>query len=685
MYIFEINKSIMRRILLPFFIFLLFIQSAWAQTSVIDSLKSLIDNATSDSARIHATISYAKELTYNNPKECIRLLSSCIDESKKIGYKTGEADALFTLAVPYTLDAKYETSLKYWIESSKIYQQIGNRIGYANCLKSQGNIYYFMNEFSKAQENYEKALAIYKKENYYIGIAGCISNLGLVCQMTNHLEKALEYQKEGLNLEQKTGNKRGIAISHISISSVLLDMKRFDEAKKHALISIQYSNAIADTNEILDGMLRLADCYRLTGQHDSTQYYLEEIIRNCDRMKNLRLLAYALDIQTQLFDSLGFFHSAFISQKRLIAVKDSLLNKEKTAQLFEMQTKFETEQKEKENLILTSKNFKQKLLLWGLVLIIAFVFFLALEIYFSRKKLRVSHKNLLIFNQEVQQQKEEIETQAENLSKANEAIIHQKDQIENNHQKISDSIIYASFIQAAMLPSEEMLSNFSADNFVLYKPRDVVSGDFYWFKEKNGSYILAIADCTGHGVPGALLSMMGISFLNDIVANSTEIKVSKILDDLRHNVKLALGQFSKRNLIKEGIEIGLFCYNPEQETISFSGAHLSLWLLRNDKIVEFKSDRMPIGTSPKEKPFTTTEFTIGEDDIIYLFTDGIADQIGGPNGKKLLRKNFLNQILNISSLPLAEQKIVLEKNHENWRGNKFDQIDDILVMGIKFK
>jgi len=235
-----------------------------------------------------------------------------------------------------------------------------------------------------------------------------------------------------------------------------------------------------------------------------------------------------------------------------------------------------------------------------------------------------------------------------------------------------------------MLPSDELLDSFSSENFILYKPRDVVSGDFYWFKEKEGNFVLAVADCTGHGVPGALLSMMGISFLNDIVANSAKINTAIILEELRHNVKLALGQFSNRSLRKEGIEIGLFNYNPEKQVINYSGAYLSLWLCRKGIIKEFKSDRMPIGISLKEKPFTSSEFNVEKGDIIYLFTDGFSDQIGGPNAKKLLRRNLLDEISKNYTLPLTEQKKVLEQIHNEWRGNIYDQIDDILVMGIKF-
>ncbi len=674
----------MQKKLLIFSISLLLCLFSYSQQSELDSLKSLVKQASSDTARIRLTIKYASELTYSNPKESKILLENCAIESNKISYKLAEAGALFSLAIPYAFEGSYQTSLKYMIESSKIYEELDNENGLAKCLGGQGNIYYFMNDTSKAQEYYEKALTIYKKTNNYNGMASCISNLGLISQESKEYKKALQYQLEGLKLEERSGNKRGVAISHISISSVLNRLKRFEDAKKHALLSIKISKSIADTIATSEGLQRLADCYGYTKQYDSALFYINEDIRICEKVKDFHQLLAALEIQTNLFDSVNYFQNAYLSQKKLMAVKDSLLNKEKTAQLIEMQTKFDTEQKQKENEILTAKNFNQKLILWGLVLIIALALLLILQIVKSKRKLRISHENLLVLHQEVQQHKEEIETQAESLIKANEAIIRQKDQLEHTHQKIADSIVYASFIQSALLPSDDEINKFAKDSFIIYEPRDVVSGDFYWVKERDEKFVVAVADCTGHGVPGALLSMMGISFLNDIVVNVSNLNPSNILENLRENVKQALGQYSSKSLRKEGIEIGLFVYDSTAKKISFSGGYISLWLLRKGIIKEYKADRMSIGISLKESPFSQTEIDIMEGDTIYLFTDGFADQLGGKTRKKFLRKNLVQEFVATTNLSLKEQKEHLSMIHKNWRGDKYEQIDDILVMAIRF-
>ncbi len=656
----------------------------YGQQSELDSLKTLVDQATSDTARIRHKIRYASELTYSNPKESKTILENCVAESNKIEFKIAEAGALFALAIPYAFEGDYQTSLKYMIESSSIYEKLDNKDGLAKCLGGQGNIYYFMSDTTKAQEYYEKALEIYKSTNNYFGMASCISNLGLICQESKDFKKALQYQLEGLKLEEKSNHKRGIAISHISISSVLNKLKRYQEAKKHALLSIKISKTIADTIATAEGLQRLADCYKNIGQYDSALVYIKEDIRICERVKDYHQLLAALEIQNALYDSAGNYHQAYYSQQRLMVVKDLILNKEKSAQLIEMQTKFDTQQKQKENEILTAKNYNQKLMLWGLIIIITLTLILFIQILRSKQKLRTSHENLIILHKELQQHKEEIETQAESLIKANESIIRQKDQLEHTHQKIADSIIYASFIQSALLPSEDEIGIFAKDSFIIYEPRDVVSGDFYWVKERDEKYIIAVADCTGHGVPGALLSMMGISFLNDIVVNITEINPAQILENLRVNVKQALGQYSNKSLRKEGIEIGLIVYDKKAQKLTFSGAYISLWIMRKGIIKEYKADRMSIGISLKEMPFSQIDINLIDGDTIYLFTDGFADQLGGKTRKKFLRKNLVQELVATTNLSLKEQKEHLSKTHKNWRGDKYEQIDDILVMAIRF-
>lgn len=666
--------------LVVFIVFL--IGKTYSQTPTLDSIQVLIDNAQNDTLRLRYKISYAAELAYVNPSNSKKNLDEAIHEAQLLKFRQGEADALYSKAIAEAFEGNYQESMTLMINATSIYQEIGKESGVAKCYGGIGNIYYFLNNFPKAVEYYENALKIYEKNNEETGIASCLGNLGLIFQETYQFDKALKYQYKGLELEKKKDNKRGIAISYISISSIFLSMDNLSEAKKNAKEAIRVSAALMDSSTLSDGYLRLAECYRKLGVMDSAQIYLNKTIDINYKIKAYHQLAYALETQTNLYDSIGKYSLALKAHRDLLRIKDTLLNSEKTSQIIELQTKFDTEKKEKENQLLTEQNRRQEITLYSLAILVILGTGLALNIYNSRRKIRNANLTLISLNSELQQQKEEVLTQAENLQQANYAIQNQKELIEFNHRKITDSIAYASIIQSAMLPSEDIIGNYFSDYFVFYKPRDVVSGDFYWIKEKDDSVIIAVADCTGHGVPGSLLSIMGISYLNEIIGTNNLTQPDKVLDELRLAVKSIFKQ-SPNDLRKEGIEIAMISYNPKTQKLIYSGAKISLWICRNGKIQEFPADKMSIGLSMKESAFKLTEVSLEKNDIIYLFTDGISDQLSYETGKKYLRKNYIEFLTRISYLPLSNQKISINEMLQNWKGKNCDQTDDILVLGLK--
>ncbi len=660
-----------------------FVSKTNAQTPVLDSIQHLIEIAPNDSIGLIQKVSYAGELAYVNPSKSKVLLEEAISEVQPLNYKDLEADALYYKAIAESFEGNYQESMNLMVNATSIYQKIGNELGVARCYGGIGNVYYFLNNFPKAIEYFENALKIYLKNNSEIGVAGCLGNLGLIYQETNQWDKALEYQKKGLELEISKGNKRGIAISYISIASLLISMENLDEAKINAQKAIEISESLKDSSTLSDGYLRLAECYRKQGVTDSAQFFINKTIEICYKIKAFHQLAYALETQTNLYDSLGNYKSALKAHRELLCIKDTLLNSEKTAQIIEVQTKYDTERKEKENQILTEQNRRQRLNLYGLAIFVLLITLLSLIIYNSRRKIRSANEALVIINTELQQQKEEIQTQSESLQQAYIAIQNQKELIEFNHIKITDSIVYASVIQSAMLPPEESLGNYFSDFFIFNKPRDVVSGDFYWLKEKTDSIVFAVADCTGHGVPGSLLSIMGISYLNEIAGLHNELKPSKVLEELRNAVKSTLGRSLSPDIRKEGIEIAFCNFNPKAMTLTYGGAKLSLWIVRNGNIKEYSADKMPIGLSMKEYSFNNQEVNLKKGDIIYLFTDGITDQLGEKSGKKYMRKNFVEFLSLISNKPLIDQKASINEMLENWKGEHLDQTDDVLVLGLK--
>ncbi len=259
----------------------------------------------------------------------------------------------------------------------------------------------------------------------------------------------------------------------------------------------------------------------------------------------------------------------------------------------------------------------------------------------------------------------------------------QRDQIALQNKEITSSIMYAKRIQSAVLPAEELVSRLLPQHFILFKPRDIVSGDFYWITEKDDKIILVASDCTGHGVPGAFMSMLGVSLLNEIVNNVKELSACEILNQLRSNVKKTLSQKGRQDETKDGMDLVLCIFDFKKHKVQFAGAYNPLWLIRNNELVVYKGDKMPIGIYVgAERPFTCHDIRLKKNDLIYLFSDGYADQFGGPEEKKFKSGNLKELLLSIHEKQLSQQKEILDRTIEEWKGD-LQQIDDIMILGLK--
>jgi serine phosphatase RsbU (regulator of sigma subunit) len=284
---------------------------------------------------------------------------------------------------------------------------------------------------------------------------------------------------------------------------------------------------------------------------------------------------------------------------------------------------------------------------------------------------------------EVVEQKEEIETQKEEIEAQLDLATQQRDTIAFQKDQILDSIYYAERIQAAILPTDKHLSDHLSDHFLLFKPRDIVSGDFYWSQEKNHKLLVAAADCTGHGVPGAFLSMLGISSMNEIVNRNQLLRPEEILQELRNILIKSLHQTGTRGEAQDGIEIALCVIDLKKHVLEFAGANRPLYLVRDGKVRILRPDRMPIGIYGQETPpFTHHKLDLQKGDALYLFSDGYVDQLGGPRRKTFRVKRFREVLLGIQDQPMRAQKEILLKKLKEWQGG-VEQIDDILVMGIR--
>lgn len=289
---------------------------------------------------------------------------------------------------------------------------------------------------------------------------------------------------------------------------------------------------------------------------------------------------------------------------------------------------------------------------------------------------------------EINKQKEEIQIQAEKLRYINIELSKQRNKIAKQNKETTDSILYAKRIQEAMLPLDIFVNVVLPENFILFKPRDIVSGDFYWISHKNGKTIVAAADCTGHGIPGAFMSLLGISALKEIITRLEHITSDEILNRLREQIMIILHQRGKQGEATDGMDIALCIIDDKQKTLQYSGANNPLYIIgKNDnleyELTRYKPDKMPIGIHYNaSRAFSQQTVKLKSKDTIYIFTDGYVDQFGEHEDKKFLSKNFKNLLIEIQDKSMVEQKEMLEETIEKWKGRRY-QVDDILVIGIR--
>ncbi len=535
---------------------------------------------------------------------------------------------------------KYSEALKHYKISYKYAAKLKDTIGLASANIGMGNVYIEEGDIPLALLSYKKAYNFYKAKKDTEGIGLALLNIGNIYTDTKEYEKATTTFKEALALMLKANIKIRIALIYSQLGEISYLQKKYSEAITYYNKSLNYS---LETN------------YRKVTLVD-----YQGLAKSYNKLKK--------------------YHKAYIFFEKFHNLNDSIFNEEKHKQLEEIQTQYETAQKEKE--ILKQKNLLEKekaqreaqrkqLRLLSVILLGSVIFIIFIIRSYTQNK------------------------------KTNKILAFQKAQIENSHKEISQSIDYATKIQKVVLPDFKIMETYCQDYFVLFQPRDKVSGDFYWWSHTGNHTVITVADCTGHGVPGAFMSMLGMSLLREIVTKEQITQPGKILNRLRQEIIKALKQKGAEGEQKDGMDMALISIDHQKSRISYAGANNPLYLVSsynhhfssNDRtqifsshsnltLYEIKPDKMPIAIYQKMTNFVSVEFERIEGDCIYLFSDGYADQFGGPKGKKFKYKPFKELLLANANKPMSEQQKIVAQTLTQWK-QKYEQVDDITVVGIK--
>jgi serine phosphatase RsbU (regulator of sigma subunit)/tetratricopeptide (TPR) repeat protein len=685
--------------------------------NTVDSLFALLKKSGPDTLRAYALNRLCWHLRRNNPDTSIILGNQALELSEKLQWLRGLAEANHNLAVVYRTIGNYEKAIGYNNVALGYATQLKDSSRIASTIGNLGSVYYTQGDYPRALEYYLAALKIAELRNEKQRIATQLGNIGSIYIHQGDYKTSISCFSRALRIDEENKDQAGIAFDLAGIAGGYLKQAKPDTALMYYSRALEIEKVSGSKYGMARAIGNIGMCWSMradsTGDpvkkkiyYDSAIYFnrqaydLSEAINdNRGRAINLGELGQTyIDVgrfreaeatllkaialcdslgipESQkddeanlsfLYDSLHEYKKALWHYQRFISLRDTLINEDKTKEILRDQMNFEFEKKtaidaaKSNEELARQKVIRNASVAGGLLLLI--IAGMSLRAYRMKKKA----------GEIIEKQKAEVESQ--------------KLLVEEKQKEIIDSITYAKRIQSAILPATGEIENHFGDAFVFFRPKDIVSGDFYWMAKTKDYTFIAAADCTGHGVPGGFMSMLGNSLLNEVVLEKHIVDPAEILDMLRVKIILALKQKGESGENKDGMDMALCRFSNDQRELHFACANNPVWICRNGVMTEFRPDKQPVGIGgvSEAKMFTGHHFKTEPGDCVYLFTDGFADQFGGEKGKKFMYRRFKEMLVANSALPMKIQQEKLEAAFAKWKGG-LEQVDDLLVIGIKVK
>jgi tetratricopeptide (TPR) repeat protein/serine phosphatase RsbU (regulator of sigma subunit) len=595
--------------------------------------------------------------------EAIKYYKQSLDLYTKIDFKKGIAIGNNNIGLIYYNQGDYSKALECFLNALKIREETHDEFGICTSYNNIGEVYHLMENFAEALQYYFKSLKIAEKLNEPMQIATCYNNIGNIYSK-NNLTLAESYYLKSLKTRTELEDRQGMAGSYNNLGSVLQSQKKYKEALEYFQKGVNMLDEMGEKSSLPTLLNNVADVYIKLREFKKAAPFLNRALTIALQNGNKDDIKICYGELSKVEEVNGNTAKAFEYYKLYVNYRDSMLNEENTKNIVRAEMNFEFGKKEaaakleqeKRQVITNAENKKQQIILWSVSGILLLVIGFALFVYRSNLQ---KHK-------------------------ANVEILVQKNIIEEKQKEIIDSITYAKHIQTAIMATEEDIKLHFPESFLFYKPKDIIAGDFYFFEENVDYFFIAVADCTGHGVPGALVSVVCSNALTRSVKEFGLSEPGAILDKTR---ELVVETFKKSGQdVKDGMDIS-FCSiqkttKNESKIIKWAGANNPLWITQNNELKEIRADKQPIGQSEIASTFSTHALPLHKGDMLFLFTDGFADQFGGPKGKKFKHKQLQNILLSTSNSPVELQKQKLLSAFEEWKG-KLEQVDDVCIIGIR--
>ena len=665
----------------------------------------------SDSINLYQALHLSQSTNYiSGQAQCLDLLG--INERNKANYPKAlelhlkaysllsespnlreKAIILNNIGVVYRRLDDFIHATEYHLSALELAEKINDIPTICVALNSLGNIFTAQDKYTDAREYFELALAMEKKSNNLLGIAINYNNIGGTYKEQKQYSKATEYYAKSLETNRILGSKKGIAICTNDLGDIALKENNTDLALEYFTMALKINLSIGDNLYISNNYIDLGNAYLKKEEYQTALVNFNKGLDIALKIGAKQNAQQAFEGISNIYEKLGKFAQSLDFYKKASDLKDSTKNETISKYIERMQITYESGKKDQEIKLLNYKQIikdkKQKIVITSLIAGCLLLSVLVSLIYFNYRLKQRANQSLTQYNKDIEEknriltnQKEEILAQRDEIELKSNQVNEAFELIKIKNESITDNIRYAVQIQNVMLPEISFIKSLLPNSFVFYQPKDIVSGDFYWIAKKHGQIVLSVADCTGHGVTGAFMSILGITALNEIVVEKNITSTDQILNLLREKIIWTLQQGGEFSESKEGIHLVVCTIDLIHNKLQFSGAINSVILIRNNELLQYKGDRMPISIYPDMEDFKSSNIELQKDDMIYLFSDGYYGQFGGDEDKKFGLVRFRNLIQTISSLATSDQQKTIETTLKTWKGNA-EQVDDILVMGIR--
>jgi serine phosphatase RsbU (regulator of sigma subunit)/Flp pilus assembly protein TadD len=666
-----------------------------AQKRTADSLVCLLAKDKQDTFRVkHYLVLGTAYRLAGGMKEAMSVADSATSLSTKLNYLRGIAEALNLKASVYYTQGDYPNALNSLMQAVKAYQGKHDKLGLASITGNMGLIYKQEGDYKQALDCYLKAYQVHVDVKDTVGIIAVNNNLAVLYELLKDTTNALLYLKQNMELYKKRRNDNGEAITIANLGNIYEDAHEYDKALEYYMEGLKMDINTGDNIAMGTSCNNIGYVYLDKNDYKNAEVYELKALEISKSTGNLDLLGRTEGNLGFIYSHTGRWKEALEAEKMATSIKDTLINQAKSKQIGKLEAKADYDkqlvlqqaEQDKKSALSQAENSRQNIIIFFVAAVALAAGIITLLIF---RSLRVTREQKVL----IEKQKTEVEIQ--------------KSVVEEKNKEITDSITYAKRLQDAILPSHSEIKKHLPEVFVLYQPKAIVAGDFYWMytpsqlsplgegvsqspfrglgqESPTGEVtFIAAADCTGHGVPGAMVSVVCSNALNRAVKEFGIRDTGKILDKVN---ELVVNTYEKSSgKVKDGMDISIsaITYGDKNIKLLWAGANNPLWVIpAGGGLLEVAPDKQPIGLSDDPKPFTTHELVLNKGDVFYLLTDGYAEQIGERDGQKFGDKRLQDKLVSLAKESMLKQGQMLEKQLDDWKSFS-EQTDDICIIGVR--